>query len=363
MQYLATTSVTRRSTFRDCRRRWYLSDVRLLEPDKGAWALAFGTCVHAGLEAYYRSMQALQKMLPGDHDPLSDALTAFHNAHGEEERALRDSLGALFTEDVEREWFEFHDLGQQMLSNYEKAWPRDQQEWEIVAVEGEVEVPILYPGTRRRVRGQPRLTGRLDLTVRRHGSMRGLWVVDHKTAASPWSDRGLDFDDQVTGYCYMKRRTSGETPRGVILNVLVKDTPAPPRVLKAGGLSTDKSQRTTLELYDDALRALNLDAGDYAEMRAALQVKGWSPWFQRLEVLRSPTELDSFEGRLFQEYKAMTEVLRDERKAYPNPSERRCPSCDFARVCQAMEDGSDAEAIIETQYHRRVEDEWRLERK
>ena len=57
-------------------------------------------------------------------------------------------------------------------------------------------------------------------------------VVDHKTAAQkPAEGRSLDIDDQLTGYAYVYWRLTGELPRQMVYNVLIKALPGPPRVI------------------------------------------------------------------------------------------------------------------------------------
>ncbi len=88
----------------------------------------------------------------------------------------------------------------------------------------------------------------------------------------------------------------------------------------------------------------------HAACYAALLTTGWDPYFRRFEVQRNMHEIQSFERRLYQEYEDMREVYGDEERAYPNPSTWHCPSCPVAPICQAMEDGSDVEGIIESRY-------------
>src|SRR4051812_23729649 len=66
-------SVTERMAFRTCRRQWYLTTIENLEP-RGTinWNFEFGTGLHTGLEAFYRTVGDLDA-----GDPLDNAIAAF----------------------------------------------------------------------------------------------------------------------------------------------------------------------------------------------------------------------------------------------------------------------------------------------
>lgn len=385
-------SVTERAEFRSCRRRWALSTIRNLVPKRPELALDFGTGMHSALEAVYLGLGDEGELM---FDRGQRALTKWH----------KDAIRKL---DRDEEPPEVHDeldtiaeLGHGMLVNYERfdAVARVQL-GDVIAVEGQplgepldwhnpdgydelttpvlsdsgrMLVPIVDPDTKgilspRKPDGSelvpgdtayvPRLSARIDLLALRTTPHKGLWIVDHKTSASPWNDRGLDFDDQVTGYCYVVWRWTGIIPRGVILNILIKQEPKPPRILAKGDLSTAKDQLTTPDMYRAALRDHGLllpgsgrIATDKHEacMKALLE-RGWDPFFQRLEVTRNIYELMSFEQRLWDEYMDMSEALIGDAPLYPNPSSMLCPRCPVNRICLAMEDGSDPDDVIENQY-------------
>jgi hypothetical protein len=228
--------------------------------------------------------------------------------------------------------------------------------------------PIVMPGTKEPLvtadgealeYGGPFLTGRLDLLTERKTPKSGLWVIDHKTdSGSTYTDDGLDYDDQITAYCYIVWRWLGVIPRGVLLNVLVKQAPKPPRLVREGSaLSTAKDQLTTPEAYLDACLEFGhmqrsggqILSEKHAECYEGLKARGWHPFFRRFEAHRSEQELLRFEERLYQEYLNMSDTLMTA-DLYPNFSPWNCPRCPVKHVCRAMEDGSDWEGVLETQY-------------
>lgn len=384
---LVDVSVTERGQFRTCRRRWELQVLRGLVPRSPALALEFGTIMHTALETFYLSTDKR------DERYLS-ARTAYEKAYREVSARL-EADGA--TGDELDEFHELYHVGQSMLENYCLRFDKSAkvQLGRPIAVEGvmvdsgeelpstppkgyksdtavirneagRMWVPIVDPITKRPVPAvevdgelhQPMLSARIDLITERKTPKKGLWVDDHKTATSPPSDRGLDFDDQATGYCYTVWRLTGTVPRGVVWNVLIKNEPSDPRVLKDGSLSTAKDQRTTPDLYRAALKEHGLlipgsgriATDEHAACMEALLAKGWDPFFRRFEVTRTEHELLSYEARLFEEYEDMWLAKEAPEKRYPNPSIYLCPQCSVKTICAAMEDGSDPEGVIEAQY-------------
>ncbi len=372
---LLDVSVTERTAFRTCRRRWLYETIENLEPkQREAWHLEFGTGIHTALEAYYKEAM-------GPMGSLNAALDAFEEwfveasepLEGEEYTALYDlrELGRIMLRNypqyeatapvqlgkpyaIEGEWIDGHEFHAARPKGYPESA-------EVVRHEsGRLLVPIVDPETREPIAGShgetAHLSARIDMLTERKTPKKGLWIVDHKTAAQAPNDRGLDFDDQVTGYCYVVWRWTGMIPRGVVYNVLIKCEPKEPRILKDGKLSTAKDQLTTPDLYREALQdhKLIMPGGtivteQHAACLEALLARGWDPFFRRFEVTRNEQQMLNFERRLLQEHDDMTDAI-DDGKLYPNPSTFHCPMCSVKNICLAHEDGSDVGDVIEHQY-------------
>jgi hypothetical protein len=371
-----------------------------LTPKAPQWALEFGTGIHTALERLHGGLDYSEKYGWDREDvtPLSEAKMELAKWHDDMVESQQKHLGPLFSDAVKDELWDLLQLGRGMLTNYVE-YHNDQMKmdpWDILAIEGKgpdgelitpdlfehdagavpysksahpfihegrILCPIVHPETGRCLPGRPYLSGRLDLIVRRKNRHNTLWVVDHKTTASSPSDRGLDFDDQTTGYCYLMWRLTGVIPRGAVFNYLVKQEPKEPRIIGVtekkpeGELSTAKDQLCLARDY----RVVMLDRGimrkdgtidseKYADCYAGLLAKGWDPYFKRFEPQRNEHEMFSFEERLYQEYRDMRDVFNHREKAYPNLSTWWCPSCSVAPICQALEDGSDVEGIIENRF-------------
>lgn len=379
-------SVTERQSFKTCRRQWYLSTIQNLEP-RGApnWAYDFGTGLHKGLEAYYLAQAGM--LHNGPDTPLGWAhlaMTDWAEDYIPEVKAKK--LGNLEFSVIE-EVRHYEQMGKDMLEYYDMfAKPRD--DFSVAQVEGiwtpygeehfieepvygeeskpirhpsgRILCPIVDPDTNIPFPGPIYLSAKIDLLVwRSRPGVKGLWIIDHKSASQQPTERAWDFDDQATGYSYIIWRMLGKIPRGMIPNYLVKTLPKEPRLIrKDTALSTAKDQHTLPEWYKEAAIEFKLAdtkgnwfSKDHADCYNALLSHGWNRYFRRFEVQRNTHELMSFEKRLFEEVKDMREVRGNPDRAYPNPSiYMNCAGCSVAPICQAMEDGSDVEDIISNRF-------------
>lgn len=335
------TTVTERGSFRSCRRQWYLDNVqRLRHKDRIPWALIFGDAVHDALAAYYT----------GNKRNLPDALDAFVARWEAERGPLQEKYGGLYDAGVGDEWLEMKDKGILMLTYYDE-YDRNNPFWdEVVEVNIEERAFVPIPDAEEDGFGHPLLSGKIDLVVHKKGS--GIWIVDHKTAATAYDARALDVDDQLTGYAYIWWKITGDVPRGALYNALIKDPPHPPRVLKSGELSKAKDQRTTYDLYVHTMKEVGIPVGDpdYEDVLRVLKEKGWNQFFLRDGLQKNLEELLSFEYRLQYEYQDMQRALEVEGYRYPNPSQRTCPGCGVMAICQAMEEGGDVDYVVEHMY-------------
>ncbi len=241
-------SVTERGSFRSCRRRWRLEVIDNLTPKSPAWALEFGTGIHSALELYYEIAAGRVKRSKRTRDPLSLVLGRFDEWYKQMDHDQGVLLGGLYTDAAKDELWDMRNLGMTMLTNYSEysANLAEDDPWEVVAIEGRgaetlgtgalvgpsgypksahpfisegrVLVPIVHPITKKPLTGTPYLSGRIDLIVRRPKRSGKLWVVDHKTTATAPNDRGIDFEDQITGYSYIVWRLTGVLVRGTIFN-------------------------------------------------------------------------------------------------------------------------------------------------
>lgn len=390
-------SASERASFKTCRRQWELTVLENLEPlIPPTFELEFGAGIHRALETYYfnvANLPAFPDTVETYARPLKGALQEWDAWYAETDvRYGTADLDTQVKDAALDRLVELADLGEEMLRGYHR-YSDYEDNFTVHAIEGfltpagkswlnkhnkereflsngtqlgvtwdqnsrRLMVPILNPVTQRPIKGNPVFSCRIDLLVHRIDvGAKGLWIYDHKTTATIPNDRGLDFEDQITGYFYAVWRWLGIIPRGFCFNYLVKQVPKPPRILKDNSLSTAKDQLTSAELYREELERRGLVLRDgtvtsekHAEAYEALLSHGWDRFFLRHYVSRNKAELLNFERRLFEEWEDMADCTSGDMQLYPNLSRFHCPRCAVGPICQAIEDGSDWEDVIDTRY-------------
>jgi hypothetical protein len=329
---LDEVSVTEVGQFKECRRQWYLGSYlgyQLKKPDDRLW---FGTLIHHALEEYGRSYS------------MQATIDEFEKEFDSSIVDLQQEYGGLWGW-VENDIYAYKPLGVEMLRNYAAFDRGTSLQLRTVSLERRVWVPIRTSTGRATLKSRPRLTARMD-RIASEGS--DLYLVDYKTGAQVWTQgRGLDLDDQVTGYYYSFWRLTGELFKGVVYETLLKKVPNQPRLLKDGSLSTAKDQLTLHGWYYSKMVELDLTrSGKHIQALNALKVRGWDPFFHREVTSRNLAQIKAYEEHLFYVFKDMLDISKYPEKAYPSPSALHCPRCDFLQVCQAMEDGSDHQHLL-----------------
>lgn len=251
MHHLLTCSSLR--LYRTCPRAYLHRYEQGLVPRAGkSDALAFGTLIHAALEAYWR----------GGHDATSALLVIDEQAEGEWRAQARA-----------------------MVLAYASRWADDHLE--ALAVEVEFRAPMIDVRTGKRLRGISR-AGKIDAIAR---DARGdVWIVEHKTTTqdigrgSPYFER-LTLDLQVSHYM-LGARALGYDPVGVVYDVLRKPkskralaTPEAERRYTAEGKLYARQRDTDESLEDYSARLVD-------ELQAAPD-----DYLQRAELHRLGHEL------------------------------------------------------------------------
>lgn len=286
-------------TFKRCRRRWYLGTYRGLKEIDAApvGALALGNRVHAALEAYYRD----------DINPVEE----YERLQRRDNRLFEASKKAQY--ESEREKFKKEaELGRLMLEGF-MDWLDEENADATIEVVG-VEDKISY----RLNEFDPRveLIGKVDLRVRR--AFDGtLAAFDHKTAATfndYWSMS--NFSEQLMTYTLIQRLSK-----------------------------TDPNER--------------IDGGIYNLLKKVKRTaKATPPFYDRIDVRFNNKTIESFWIRLLgtiRDIMAVRDALdngADHRYvAYPTQKmDWTCSSCPFFNVCDMLDDGSAAEAMIDDLY-------------
>lgn len=275
-------------SFSNCRLQWsYASHMRMgRASDTVGRALFTGTFCHKALEYWY--------LIPG-----ADIMDCY-------ERATME-LGEC--PDAEM-----------ILENY-ALWAEKYDTFEVLSTEQDFVVPLY---------GEHEFAGRWDLLVLKDGK---LWLNDFKFTGMPFQGYAQylqEQDEQARAYCWAGRKIYGEEFGGIMFTLVRSKPPELPTVLKNGGLSRNKSQKTTWELYERAIRGYDLRVIDYEDMLLSLNA---DPYIMRIEIALNERTLKAFERRAIDTAKLMIDpdVL-----IYPNANPITCKMCAFRFPCSVQ---------------------------
>lgn len=274
-------------TFKDCRRRWWFTYYRRLQPKMKDFtgALALGSRIHEALDMYY------SKGIP--------LLDAHAELVKKDMKILNDDYRDTSTLETEAE------LGRVMLEGYLE-WVELEgidSELDMISTEEIIERPMMN--------GRVTLQGKIDMRVRR--KIDGVRMFrDFKTVGGSFTDFGstAHMNEQILTYMVLEeaQNQEGERSEGGIFTML--------RKVKRGAYAKPP-------FYDQI---------EVRHNKFALR-----SFYERLEgtledILRVRDGLDAGESH----YKL----------AYPKPS-RDCKwKCQFFAICPLVDDGSAAEAAI-----------------
>ena len=278
-------------TFKDCRRRWWFTYYRRLQPKNKNFtgALALGSRIHEALDQYYSTGTPL--------------LTA-HNNLVETEKA---ELLADFRDvsELEKE----AELGHIMLDGYLQ-WVEENgidAELEMISTEEMISMPMFN--------GEVELQGKLDMRVRRRGDGVRMFR-DFKTVGGSLSDFAnlAPMNEQILTYMLLEQHQNKGAERS------------------EGGIFT---------LLKKVRRSAAARPPFYDQIEVRHNVFTLRSFWDRIhgtvaDMMRVRTALDEGESPAYH--------------AYPSPS-RDCKwKCQFFTVCTLMDDGSAAEQAIEEMY-------------
>lgn len=277
-------------TFKQCRRKWWLSYYRKLRPMGRDYTgpLALGSRVHAALETYYR-----------DGVPL---LTAWNDLCETDRLKMAAEMRDMRDLDSEAE------LGRIMLEGY-LAWVAEEgidSEYEFTSAEEILRAPLLD--------GQVELQGKIDQRVwRKRDGAR--FIRDFKTAAN-FADmsRTAHMNEQFMTYHLLEMLKSGEDKRvaGTIVTLIKK--------VKRSA-SAHPPFYDQLEIRHNIFTLRNFWSRLHGVLTDMLNVK-----------------------------RALDSGVDHRIVAYPKPSRDCTWMCPHYAICPLFDDGSAVEAAIEMHY-------------
>jgi hypothetical protein len=225
------------------------------------------------------------------------------------------------------------------------------------------------------------MTGTIDLVYEVDGKIR---FMDHKTVSSIamyeekavmdrqisrywWALKMIaagigEVKDKETGEWIQCEALKGKSIDGFDYNLIAKDFPKEPKVLKSGKLSTDKSQKTTLELFVKKIQELHLNGNDYNDFLSFLADKP-DQFTKRVDVRRSDAELESsawefsYTAGDIHDIKLMIKNNPNtiEPLTYRNITNNCMHMCQFKSLCQTAIDGGNVNMVKNLGYKQREE--------
>jgi len=278
-------------TFKDCRRKWWLSYYRRLQPQNSNYtgALALGTRIHAALDAYYST-----------GEPLLDAHSRFVQI---DKQTLLEQYRDTVDLDTEAE------LGRIMLEGYLE-WVNENgidAELEMISTEEIISMPMFD--------GSVELQGKLDMRVRRKADGVRMFR-DFKTVGGSFTEFGAlaHMNEQILTYMILEaaQNKEGERCEGGIFTMLKK-----------------------------VKRTANAKPPFYDQIEVRHNTFALRSFWNRIHG----TVSDMMGVR-----KALDDGADHFYVAYPRPS-RDCKwKCQFFAICPLFDDGSAAEHAISELY-------------
>lgn len=300
---------TQVSDFLRCPKRYDYAWVQGLEAKQRNEKLTIGSAIHKFLELWYADHRALDAM-----DAMREYIIADSTAL--DETQVQDMLM----------------LCTGIATNYVQHYGIEPN-WTVIATEKSFSEYlgdcISYTGT-------------IDMLVQDEDGK--YWIVDHKTTTNlDIYDKNSDMDRQISRYWWAIERNLDIDIEGFIYNIILKELPVEPKILKSGQLSKDKSQKTTAKLYRAAIEYHGLNEEDYADFLQYLEEQP-KEFFRRIKVERCISEMRA----AIDEMKLVIYDIQAKEYSgrwYRNITKDCHWDCPFKTLCVAEMDGSNANHI------------------
>lgn len=325
-----------------CRRKDYYGYTLGLQRVTESDSLAFGSAVHAVLEAFYNAIREFG----------GDSKVKQRRAFGKAALVAIDKVKELY-----REGFVDHDRVmplREAIDWYLELEPFVKNGWRIMAVEKEFLLEY-NPETQERFRLV------IDLIVE---DPKGYYViVDHKTTGQFYNPNTVGIQGQIPKYIAALRglgykisygiynqirstRIRGEklTKKGLVdLLISHYGQDSPPEEMKAWEEDLPKLTVAKLEAMAKDQK-LNIYAGPTAEqVHQTLDVRA-----SNTRVVRTFEEQMGVAAEISARELLPVEVI--EKSAYRTANKMVCQSCSFLEICEAELDGRSTKMLLQTEY-------------
>jgi hypothetical protein len=319
--------VTGLSTFKQCRRKFWLSDIIGLQSVKPSLPMLEGAAFHAAVAAYYtaRAQQVSPQKQLIETDPTLVAL-----------EALKQYWDTEAAEVVDEELQKSIELSYFMVEEYiDWAWENDGYQ-KILAVE--------FPLEWEWDSGYNSFSGTVDMVVE---TADGIWIVDHKCVASYKQYDIMAFDDQMNAYMYLWDKLTDKPCNGAIYSQMRRKLPSTPQIVEKGTRISNRACDTTHREYMRVIQENGFDPTDYTEVLSELKVKSW---IKREIIPKSNARMQEYNGLIGAELQILMESIEDY-ELFPTYT-WDCQMCQFSTWCRTkMEDG-DLKYVEENLYNK-----------
>lgn len=320
-----------RILFKRCRRLWgwmsHLQQGRVLR--QSADYLWFGTGIHYALEDFHGL-----------------------NLYGHPARAFLAYVAASGSAGIlPGTWQEHKDMGVTLMSYYADEWLSIRPALQTYEVNGIPQVEV---------------NGAIDLGVRTHDGRRvlygftmdrmvidehgRLWIVEYKTTKMVRIYH-FDVDEQITSYCWCAWKLYNQVPAGVVYQQFVKKTPALPKVLSTGKISTDIRQPTSASMYAKMMVDMygSIESSPAPNIMClnkfrAQEDEDKDKFIVRHRIERNQYQMEAFEAKVRME---LEDITNPNLPLYPNATKDCEYMCPMQAACIAMDDGSDWEKTLQ----------------
>jgi hypothetical protein len=324
-----------RSWFKRCRRSWDFSS-RLrsnLEPAERRYALDLDRALRDGLAVYY-----FPGMWEWDRKIVLPLVFAAFEKTMRRQREDHELSPA-----EEEEWDRGMASGQQLLEHYLTWAPAADRFWPVrveTDFEAQIPDPTMADTDLVSAEGQVvRYGGRVDLLlVDEHDAY---WVVRHRLVERFTEAELLMLDDEVLAACwaweqfYLGMRISGTVHNELLIGGGPPD-PAEPVKRPRASHAFARARAQHRRMYAQA-----------EHVPTEVMVEEGGGMFRRTRIPRSRAAVDDLARRLAAE---ALEMLDPAVVLYPTPTPEHCSACDFRAPCLAVNEGTDADAILAAGY-------------
>ncbi len=161
------------------------------------------------------------------------------------------------------------------------------------------------------------------------------------------------------------RRLPENGPSEFVYDIVKKEAPKPPELLKKGGLSKAKNQNTTVEMYRQAIEDHGLNPADYEDILQHLEDQG-NKFLRRIPVRRIWSEceaaIDDFVKVALEMMWVRSRVERGiTNNLYWNITWDTPKFNSYFPIIQAEVKGENVEMVKAMLYRYETEDEWKPE--